>query len=112
MRWIVGSLVAVNIVVLIWQLLTQQPEASPALPPARQLQSDAPSIKLLSELEEETLQAMMANRQRVRLSPAPAAEVEAPLCTLVGPFEKLLRAEYFVERLQALERYLLHTLDV
>lgn len=103
MRWIVGSLVAINIVVLIWQLLTQQPEASPPPPQTRQFQSEAPPVKLLSELEEETLQAMMANRQRVKLNPEPAAEVKTPLCTLVGPFEKLLRAEYFVERLQALD---------
>jgi hypothetical protein len=102
MRWIVGSLVAINILVLIWQLVTQEPEASPA-PQARQSVNDAPPIKMLSELEEETLQAMMANRQRVKLNPETNVETTAPLCTLIGPFEKLLRAEYFVERLQALD---------
>jgi len=102
MRWIVGSLVVINILVLIWQLLTQDPAPTPP-PPTRPAAGNAETIKLLSELEEETLQAMMAKRERLRLQPKPTEASTEPLCTLVGPFEKILNAEYFVERLQALD---------
>ena len=103
MRWIVGSLVAINIVVLVWQLLVRDPQAN--LPPvaSQQTLNGAQPIKLLGELEEETLQAMLADRERVRLNVPSDAESSQPLCTLIGPFEKVLRAEYFVERLEALD---------
>ena len=103
MRWIVASLVVINIVVLAWQLLARDP--APVVPPSpsRQSLNDAPPIKLLSEVEEEALQAMMAKRERLKLRESQAEAQVQPLCTLVGPFEKLLRAEYFVERLQALD---------
>ena len=102
MRWIVGSLVVINILVLVWQLATQESPPSQS-PQVRQPIGDAESIKLLSELEEEELRAMMADRERLRLQDKPNQNSEEPLCTLVGPFDKLLRAEYFAERLQALD---------
>ncbi|MCW8196843.1 hypothetical protein F6455_18790 [Proteobacteria bacterium 005FR1] len=48
---------------------------------------------------------MVAAREQVRLAAAKAAaEPAAPLlCTLVGPFSELLKAEYFQERLAALD---------
>lgn len=102
MRWIVGSLVAINIVVFIWQLMIRDPEQDSS-PPPRQSLNEGQSIKLLGEIEEETLQAMLADRERIKLD-APADEEDSqPLCTLIGSFEKVLRAEYFVERLEALD---------
>ena len=103
MRWIVGSLVAINMLVLIWQLLTQDPMPAPS-PQARQAPAAEQSITLLSELEEQELQSMMAKRERLRLNPdSEPKNVGDPLCTLIGPFGKLLNAEYFVERLQAFD---------
>lgn len=104
MRWIVGSLVAINIVVFIWQLMVRDPDGASSAPVAASNQgfNGAQPIKLLGELEEETLQAMMVDKDRITLD-APSEESSDPLCTLVGPFEKLLRAEYFVERLEALD---------
>lgn len=102
MRWILGSLVVINVVVLIWQLLAQDPPPQP-IPQSQPSITNADSIKLLSELEEQELQAMMASRERPRLDPETETESQEPLCTLIGPFDKLLRGEYFVERLAALD---------
>lgn len=103
MRWIVISLVVINVLVLIWQLATLEPKPVAAATPNSRI-ADAPQIKLLNEVEEEALQAMVADRERVRLTEGVSTdEPESPLCTLVGPFERILRAEYFVERLQALD---------
>lgn len=101
MRWIVISLVVINILVLIWQLASGD-VAPPPSPVKPRMTDDVPNLKLLSELEEETLQSMLVNRERLRLDQTPPPQNE-PLCTLIGPFEKLLRAEYFVERLEALD---------
>ncbi len=108
MRWIVGSLVAINIVVLVWQLMIRdpdQPSSQPNQPSnsSRQEPNGEQAIKLLGELEEQTLQAMLTDRERIRLDAPEAEAFSKPLCTLVGPFEKILRAEYFVERLEALD---------
>jgi hypothetical protein len=106
MRWIAASLLVINVVALLVQLLMPGSEAvarenRPELP---QLRGNT-QLKLLGELDEPALQVMVQAKEKARLAAARAV-VDAekpPLCTLVGPFPELLKAEYFQERLAALD---------
>ncbi len=109
MRWIFLSLLMLNGVYLFWQWRVQGFAGSEALnksrPPAAPQSSEVRKLALLSELEEETLAAMLRQKQeRLRLAEKQeVAAAEQPLCTLVGPYVKLLKAEYLVENMAALE---------
>lgn len=105
MRWIVASLVILNIAVFVYfQLFT---ESSPSISAETLVPSAAGSIAsvtLLSEVKD----SAPVESIRVEAPPLPSVEPEKPLtineplCTLVGAFKRLLKAEYFVERLQSL----------
>jgi hypothetical protein len=105
MRWIAASLLVINILVLTAQLLmpgagATAGETKMALPEF----SRAAPLKALGELDDSALQGMVSAKEQARMAAARAADVsEPPLCTLVGPFPELLRAEYFQERLAALD---------
>lgn len=101
MRWIVTSLIVINIVAFVWQLLTRE-EAPSTAQVAAVNNSQAPKLQLLSELDAAERQALQAQPANQRQASNRAAEAE-PLCTLIGPFPALLRAEYFIERLAALD---------
>lgn len=104
MRWIVVSLIVINILALAGQLLMPRDDSTPAVRPpstAPELAGTKP-LRLLSELDPAELRAM-SERDRIRPEPSQSLEATQPLCTLVGPFPELLPAEYFVERLAALE---------
>lgn len=105
MRWIVASLVMLNMVVFVYfqlfaevaRLDIESGVAAPAL-------NSVKSVTLLSEV------SLPDKVESVRVTspvPAPPAvdqfpAVDEPLCTLVGAFKRLLKAEYFVERLESL----------
>ncbi len=101
MRWIVASLVVINILSFIYfQLFSEaalsSTEASSI--PNISLSTGSKEITLLSEVVDESILAVAAP-----ILPPKIQELSRePLCTLVGAFKKLLKAEYFVERLQAL----------
>jgi hypothetical protein len=105
MRWIVASLVFINLLVLLGQLflprndLTAAPNSLPATP---EFDGES-SLRLLSELDAPARRAMFASKEHTRVVTPPAGEFSQPLCTMVGPFPQLLKAEYFVERLAALD---------
>lgn len=108
MRWIVASLIFTNVVALLVQLamphwgLSRGEEVvaghAPAIPDKRA----GRSLQLLAELDDAARQAMVSDKQRLRQATA-VAVTSQPLCTMAGPFAELLRAEYFVERLAALD---------
>jgi hypothetical protein len=101
MRWIVGGMVAVNTVVLVWQLLNLSSTNAPApVPTPARLSLDTPQLQLLQELDAAKLESMHKSPSN---SGAGRTSQEAALCTLVGPFSKVLSAEYFVERLTTME---------
>ncbi|GAB1259183.1 SPOR domain-containing protein [Aurantivibrio plasticivorans] len=101
MRWVVISLIVINVVVLGWQLATLNPVTEEHSAKAPVLKQNVPSLSLLSELELEERQALLASKPRVDLRSE--GSPDEPLCTLIGPFPRLLRAEYFVERLAAFD---------
>ncbi|MGH1486460.1 MAG: SPOR domain-containing protein [Cellvibrionaceae bacterium] len=101
MRWIVASLVAVNILVFIYfQLFSNvaPSSVSSSREAAALVNSGSPSVVLLSE------QSRNQSVASVRVKPKEKQLVPPvqPLCTLVGSFKRLLKAEYFAERLVAL----------
>lgn len=103
MRWLIAGFVAINVVVLVWQLLTRSDiDIDVQEPAARNISevADAPRLELLGELNTSTLSTMRQTSQNQVGERASQASI---LCTLVGPFNRLLRAEYFLERLTALE---------
>ncbi len=96
MRWIVASLVVINVLVLGWQLFIQGPyEPGVNAGPGKAL--NGTSVTLLTEVDDFNL------RSREEPPPLERPAGQESLCTLVGPFPKLLRGEYFVERLAALD---------
>ncbi|MEJ2419371.1 MAG: hypothetical protein P8Y45_21100, partial [Exilibacterium sp.] len=109
MRWVFFSLLFVNAVALVWQLLAPRDKASSADTNVAQRSrlEGVPGITLLNELKHNELAAMLQKKKRLRMmaktDALPAANSEKPLCTLVGPFKQLLKAEYFVERMSALD---------
>ena len=95
MRWIVASLVVINIATFFYFQLLVDTDPVVEKPVSSANLATVPSVALVTEQEQQP-------RSSVRDSSAQPALASQPLCTLVGPFEKLLRAEYFSERLQAL----------
>lgn len=109
MRWIVASLFAINVLALIAQLAFSHlaaPSDDSVADEARpeQIAADENSLQLLRELDPATRQAMLDSKSRSLNEPTSALlEIDQPLCTMLGPFSKLLQAEYLVERLAALD---------
>lgn len=76
-----------------------QPEFVKAAEPV--LVQGVPQLVLLGELQESDLGPVLASKERlVVVSPSDQGQ---RLCTLIGPFKELLDAEYFAERLMALD---------
>ncbi|MGH1472583.1 MAG: SPOR domain-containing protein [Cellvibrionaceae bacterium] len=108
MRWIVGSLIFANVLVFTWYMLAGENNTVVASPGARQSALGSPSIELLSEVgSQQSLDLddeIMSPALKDELPAVPETDKDGnPLCTLVGPFSKLLRAEYFIEKLAALD---------
>ncbi|MGI1677149.1 MAG: hypothetical protein K6L75_00310 [Cellvibrionaceae bacterium] len=111
MRWIVGSLIFANVLVFAWYMLAgsgSPVDANMGSSRAQQGSSSSPAIQLLSEIGSQ--EVISGGEEKSIGSPVqePSVVPETdedgnPLCTLVGPFPKLLRAEYFIERLSALD---------
>lgn len=96
MRWIVASLLVMNISAFIYFWLFSGAESAPAAALADKRLADNLSITLLSEKVDVEPVA-----QPVPEPPA-QPQVAPPVCTLVGSFKTLLKAEYFAEALLAL----------
>ncbi|HEY7885505.1 MAG TPA: hypothetical protein VIC08_11235 [Cellvibrionaceae bacterium] len=96
MRIVFFALLGINVAALVLQLTVWRVEATipQVSAPGR---ADA-SLRLLSESDVSV--DMVSDRSS---SPLLAAREGESLCVVVGPFEALLRGEYFVEALQALE---------
>ena len=110
MRWIFLSLILINGAVFFWQWQQREAVAAQrpvpkAMPSRAEAMPGVEKLVLLSELEEEALAVLLQQKQeRLRMAEAEVlAEAEQPLCTLVGPYAKLLKAEYLVEHMAALE---------
>ncbi len=66
--------------------------------------ASAPVIVSDGEVSEDQLERSSDENEVVSASSEVVlGDSEKPLCTLIGPFPKLLRAEYFIERLSALD---------
>lgn len=130
MRWIFISLAVMNGLLLGWLLLFHDPQISsnPTFPSYVQQGSgqQVSTLKLLSEMTEMERSALVFDlhkeQERIQTSgsidsgagevssvhgqalPMDIIEESDPesLCTLVGPFPSLLKAEYFTERITAL----------
>lgn len=107
MRWIFFSLLLVNALLLGWYLLQDDttPVAAPASAPVEPVGDHVPPLTLLAELEGERLSKLrrQAGDRLQAVTDSPLGSAEEPICTLVGPYARLLTAEYLVERLAALE---------
>lgn len=102
MRWIAASLLIINILALAGQLLLPQ-QRPPQVVTSVTLDRNLPSLALLRELDEATVEGMISEKERRREAARAGGEGDQPLCTLVGPFPELLKAEYLVEHLAALD---------
>ncbi|MBX2809908.1 MAG: SPOR domain-containing protein [Cellvibrionaceae bacterium] len=99
MQWIVASLVIVNVIVFVYfQLFVEAPPLGEASGVGSSLSVDAaPLLVLLDEVNGLPSGARSHDAvAKTAIKPKPPL-----LCTLVGPFEKLLSAEYFIESLSA-----------
>ena len=111
MRWIVASLAFINIAAFIYfQVFSDSPEEA-ALQVTAALPAGAETIRLLGEPVNPSSGVVSSPPFRSqpakpkKNSPPPVVSVKKPkqaVCTIVGAFDKLLKAEYFVERLAAL----------
>lgn len=102
MRWIAFSLLAINILALILQLTVFDGGGSAAARPAvapPEVSADR-RLRLLSEADTETVRIAASSLQSAPRT-VPAQTPVEPVCTLVGPFDAVLQAEYLVERLAA-----------
>lgn len=117
MRWIVSSLVLLNIGIFVYyQLIAENGavdssasvsalSAQPAGVATVTLLSEKPSVPISSVKVTPSVASKpesSSGSRQISTPSLPAVAVQQPLCTLVGAFEKLLKAEYFVERLQSL----------
>jgi hypothetical protein len=101
MRWIVISLLVINVGVFVYaqffRVDTKKAEPMPAV--VKSNSAAAPtSIRLLIEAK-----VSAADIQSIAAVPTTQTAKRPSLCTLVGPFSRLLLAEYFLEKLQALD---------
>lgn len=105
MRWIVVSLVGINILVLALQLIMPSEKVPEINTSARVRDAlKAPPLKLLGELGQvDSKGASSPDVAESGVVPPQKPSKVRSLCTFVGPFPKMLRAEYFVERLEALD---------
>lgn len=102
MRWIAASLFAINLLVLMAQFL--MPGGAPAAEPARtEVPVRGDRLVLLSELAVSEMTGMVARKERARQAVQEAQQASQAMCTMVGPFPELLKAEYFAERLTAFD---------
>ena len=95
MRWIFASLALANIVMLVYFLFVDENTIQ-----VNQTLSNSArgNLVLLSERDK------ISRRQPLSASTTEnITTADDTLCTLVGPFASLLRAEYFTERLAALD---------
>jgi hypothetical protein len=97
MRAIFITLVVINIAVFAGQwFLRTSVEPSPSIPAAPILSGS--SLQLLAETEQQAPAARRAAEEKVL-----AASVDpSGMCSMIGPYGQLLRAEYLVERLHAI----------
>lgn len=105
MRWIVASLVVLNIAVFVYfQLFAKKESSDSIVKPAVPVLGSIESVVLLSEVKGSVpVESIKVESPTVRPEMLPKPfEIDEPLCTLVGSFKRLLKAEYFVERLQSL----------
>jgi hypothetical protein len=103
MRWIVISLLVVNVGIFIYaQIFSAKDESLGQSTDALAISANTSqsSIKLLIEDN-----SSVTDIQSIAAVPVEsiAKPERQPLCTLVGPFPRLLAAEYFLEKLQSLE---------
>ncbi len=99
MRWIFWFLMVVNLVVFVVVLLQKQvvtESEAPVQHPA--IQNDVKALELLPEVAKV---ADVAPAESMSVQTAVMNEADA-MCTLVGPFDALLHAEYLVENARAL----------
>lgn len=106
MRLIVVSLVLLNIGVFVYfQLFAEKSALDVSAVSTPSAVESIKTVVLLSEV------AVADKVESIRLAPkalsipistAQPLVINEPLCTLVGSFKRLLKAEYFVERLQSL----------
>ena len=96
MRWIFASLAAANIVILVYFLFADNHQIPAEQPISKRLRGN---LMLLSEKDH------LSRRQQTVSTPKQdhMTATGETLCTLIGPFATLLRAEYFTERLAALD---------
>jgi len=108
MRWIVVSLVLLNIAVFVYfQLFSDKRSSdSSGLSEVSPLAGSVKAIVLLSEVAAtEKVESIRVVPPKPLSTPSAVQQgllITEPLCTLVGSFKRLLKAEYFVERLQSL----------
>ena len=103
MRWIFTSLALANTVMLIYFLSADNNQTHTELPI---INSARGNLVLLSEREasERKLdEEPGSSRPVTSLATPDTLASDEELCTLIGPFPSLLRAEYFNERLAALD---------
>ncbi len=102
MRWIVISLLVVNVAIFIYAqffLAKEKNIEQATVAIDSNSKASSASIKLL--IEAKSLAADIQSIAAVPIAPT-VKPVRPPLCTLVGPFPRLLSAEYFLEKLQSL----------
>jgi len=108
MKWILVCLLLLNAGYFSWHWFTGQ-EAAGAGQVSEIVEEvrEGSHLVLLSEVQQEELEILMAAKRRLKMASADGVdqqgEAEQKLCSLIGPFKELLQAEYFAERLMALD---------
>lgn len=100
MRIVFFALLGVNVAALVLQLTVWRTEVRAPVAEIPATRAGG-ALELLSERGEPVVAA--AGRPAVLAASDKAEGEDEQLCVVVGPFPALLRAEYFVEYLQALE---------
>lgn len=102
MRWVFLLLLGVNLVFGAYaSYVSLQPELVEAAELTVVADQDLPQLVLLGELQSSELESMLASKERLVVESQ--SDEDQRLCTLIGPFKELLEAEYFSERLMALD---------
>jgi hypothetical protein len=105
MRWIFISLVLANFAYFGFQYLSAEKVGEKSAEKAELKRGDGDlgqKLVMLSEVQESELKQLLAAKERLLLSEGEKVDGDR-LCTLVGPFDALLSAEYFSERLLSLD---------
>jgi cell division protein FtsN len=122
MRWIVASLIVINILAFVYfQLFSNTPvneasvnvQSSPQSSPSLTLLAEKQLDDIVPEEEQQPEQEQVAENSESPVAVPDLSETATddgfmpsvngePICTLVGAFDRQLKAEYFVERLLAL----------